>query len=466
MQRTHAVWPSVEEDDSLSLQLIPASALLPPNVSICDGFGFSCTNLPSLVIGTSQRCDGVADCPDGSDEIGCKACQTMFSCEVFSSNDKSAHLMCLRGSSLCDGVSDCADKSDETRFCRKDCVKGELRCNGTAMCLPNELVCDGDVHCRGGDDELNCEGKCQSGSRWCKRSKRCIPKWQVCDGVTNCADRSDEMNCSCKECSGSGKALCENSKICLDRSRICDGIVDCPNGDDEKQCPGSCPRPPSDVTINSGYALQDDNLLCADGKRYNRKYACSGLLKQCQDKCLNCDAEIAFTCKNKKCVPRAMVCDGMNDCGDGSDEAKCDCGVLERAGNVIRCGMTSEHITQKCIPALRRCDGYEDCPGGEDERNCDNCNANPKAIYCNVTRTCFSSTKRCDGFEDCPNGIDESGCTCEECRKQPYAMYMCSASARCFPRSRVCSPFSRCPRATGIDKLFCANKARIARSEL
>lgn len=43
----------------------------------------------------------------------------MFSCNVASSRNKPAHLVCLRGSSISDGVKDCADNSDESRFRRK-----------------------------------------------------------------------------------------------------------------------------------------------------------------------------------------------------------------------------------------------------------------------------------------------------------------------------------------------------------
>ena len=30
-----------------------------------------------------------------------------------------------------------------------------------------------------------------------------------------------------------------------------------------------------------------------------------------------------FQCANKKCVPYWWMCDGVNDCGDNSDEATC-----------------------------------------------------------------------------------------------------------------------------------------------
>lgn len=60
------------------------------------------------------------------------------------------------------------------------------------LCIPQEMVCDGDPHCQLKEDEENCT-ECQNDALFCKPKKICIPKWKLCDGEPNCPDGSDEL---------------------------------------------------------------------------------------------------------------------------------------------------------------------------------------------------------------------------------------------------------------------------------
>lgn len=86
-------------------------------------------------------------------------------------------------------------------------------------------------------------------------------------------------------------------------------------------------------------------------------------------------------------------CDMRRDCPNNEDETGCKCSDLLRAMG------QSQKI----------CDSVDDCSDGSDEANCSWC---PSTDYyrCPGSRTCVTMDRVCDGKDDCPGAQDERRC--------------------------------------------------------
>lgn len=112
-----------------------------------------------------------------------------------------------------------------------------------------------------------------------------------------------------------------------------EGVNQCLNATCSHICVGA-PKLGHTCLCPDGMEMKGTTCVCPGGiEPYNNK--------TCPKIANTCSAD-HFACGNGVCIPKGWRCDGQNDCGDGSDEARC--GTQTCAHNYFVCG------DGKCLP--------------------------------------------------------------------------------------------------------------------
>lgn len=106
-------------------------------------------------------------------------------------------------------------------------------------------------------------------------------------------------------------------------------------------------------------------------------------------------------CPIGKCLRSDHVCDGIEDCRDGSDETEKTCSKMKERKNCARHEFRCKN--GKCVDKKAFCDHKKDCEDGSDE---------PNECTCFDFLRLTEPSKLCDGVTHCWDRSDENAIFC------------------------------------------------------
>lgn len=151
-------------------------------------------------VGRASVCDGINNCPNGADEIGChsNSVQTKWWRPLNKMSGKSNKFVSVLNSITSQKLS-----INSTKSGAGSCPPNSFRCQ-TGECRPLSIFCNGVLDCIDGSDEPGeicrqgssastmCPFRCGNGS--------CRSTAVLCSGTNGCGDNSDELPCTVCKC--------------------------------------------------------------------------------------------------------------------------------------------------------------------------------------------------------------------------------------------------------------------------
>nr|XP_054760058.1 low-density lipoprotein receptor-related protein 2-like [Lytechinus pictus] len=368
------------------------------NCNVTEPPCFQCPSEPDC-INLSYVCDGVDDCLDGSDEVNCTCPDDQYPCFFDDS-------ICLDYTDVgCDGNYDCPGGTDEY-----NCT-GCFACPGLSSCLFDLQVCNYYSDCPDGEDET--EDLCKHSEYisnfdiqvgvWTYFSEGFVRERTLDDRDTPASEFYDFTHYVFESPVGSTLFMeilnftMNLTGPLLDLVGVSTGYWTNPTyfetvlafADGNGYLESYTSSTNFTLFFNTGY------LLIAMPKSvagiFNMTFRVSAV--ECDSPespcylslhCLNmvkdyCDGEVqcldseedeygceateppCFQCPSQPdCINASYVCDGVNNCEDGSDEVNCNCFACEEYRDV-----------DGCIPLAFVCDDDIDCYDGTDEEDCE-----------------------------------------------------------------------------------------------
>ena len=296
--------------------------------------------------------------------------------------------------SLCDGIEDCPEGTDENQ------------CNCTNA---SDLY---HVNCKYLYNNISHTYSCTAYYFTCVSSFTCIPYSKVCDFYEDCFQGEDEF-CRfqadkdlkiVKNVSIAIFACLKNNKT-IPASLVDDFIPDCPNTfEDEIQYYNLMTNP----FHNHSSCQTKEELPCIPGHShcFPLNKLCifefqtkTLILEHCRNgahlyNCTNFQCSEYFKCPMSYCIPFDLICNGKWDCPDGHDEMNChtfSCPKLFKCKNQT-----------KCLHFSKLCNRNKDCIFGDDELWC----TNISLLVCPSNCVCFAQSIICNHINKIvPNNI-------------------------------------------------------------